>query len=207
MRAGPLPFGNNASVGSGAVDIFSNDKAADGRQDLRDPVVTGLSARRNALACAALALALGVLAACGSNRPDPAGSGGLVGHMSGTSDVAGQPGLGSIGGGGLAVIPIAAMDGPFWELTGEKPVANPPAWSHLTPQLSQAQVARLGGTVASIDGDGDFRLHVDPGEYAVCYWRNGTGGRVTGCSAVALPPEGELKATRGEAGFHIGVVE
>ena len=155
----------------------------------------------------ALSLAMGVLAACGSNAPDPAGSGGLVGRMSGTSDVEGQPGLGSIGGGGLAVIPIAAMEGPFWDLVGEEPVANPLAWSHLTPKLGQVQVAELGGKATAIDGDGDFRLHVRPGDYAVCYWRNGIGGRVAGCSAVELPAEGELKATRGEAGFHIGVVD
>jgi len=166
-----------------------------------------LSARRHILVGAALSIAMAVLAACGSASPDPAGSGGLVGHMSGTSDVAGQPGDPAIGGGGLAVIPIAAMDRPFWDLTAEEPVANPLAWSHLTPQLSQAQVTQLGGTVASIDGDGDFRLHVRPGEHAVCYWRNGIGGRVAGCSAVELPAEGELKATRGEAGFHIGIVD
>ena len=165
------------------------------------------AAGRHALAGAALSLAMGVLAACGSDAPDPAGSGGLVGHMSGTSDVAGQPGDPAVGGGGLAVIPIAVMDGPFWDLTAEEPVANPLAWSHLTPQLSQAQVTQLGGKVASIDGDGDFRLHVRPGEYAVCYWRDGIGGRIAGCSAVELPTEGELEATRGEAGFHIGVVD
>jgi hypothetical protein len=165
------------------------------------------AAGAHALVGAALSLLMGALAACGSGAPDPAGKGGLVGHMSGTSDVAGQPGLGSIGGGGLAAIPIAAMDGPFWELTGEDPVADPLAWSYLTPQLDRAQVARLGGEVASIDGDGDFRLHVRPGEYAVCYWHNGTEGRITGCSAVELPAEGELEATRGEAGFHIGVVD
>ena len=38
-------------------------------------------------------------------------------------------------------------------------------------------------------------------------WRSGIGGKVAGCSAVELPTEGELKATRGEAGFHIGVVD
>jgi hypothetical protein len=185
----------------------SKDNAADSRVDFRDLVVNGLSARRHALTVAALSLAIGVLAACGLNAPDPAGKGGLVGHISGTSDVAGQPGDPAIGGGGLAVIPIAGMDGRFWDLTGDEPVANPLAWSHLTTQLSPAQVTQLDGTVASIDGDGDFRLHVRPGVYAVCYWRNGIGGRVAGCSAVELPTEGEIKATRGEAGFHIGVVD
>lgn len=105
------------------------------------------------------------------------------------------------------MIPMAAMDGPFWELTDEDRVADPRAWSYLTPQLSRSRVIQLGGTVASIDGDGDFRLHVRPGEYAVCYWPHGAGGRTTGCSAVELPSEGELKATFGEAGFHIGVVD
>ena len=127
--------------------------------------------------------------------------------MSGTSDVAGQPGASAIGGGGLAAIPLAAMDSRFWDLTGEKPVANPLAWSSLTPQLSRAQVAQLGGTVASIDDDGDFRLHARPGEYAVCYWPSGIGGTIWGCTAVELPTEGELRATFGEAGFHIGVLD
>jgi hypothetical protein len=126
--------------------------------------------------------------------------------MSGTSDVAGQAGDPAVGGGVLAMVPIAAMDGPFWDLTGEDPVANPLAWSDLTAQLSQAQVTRLGGKVATIDGDGDFRVKAPPGEYAVCYWPSPAGSRIWGCSAVELPTEGELEASWGEAGFHIGVV-
>jgi hypothetical protein len=59
--------------------------------------------------------------------------------------------------------------------------------------------------VTRIDGDGDLRLTVPPGEYAVCYWPRGTGGRVTGCDAVELPTEGKLEASWGEAGFHINV--
>lgn len=183
-------------------DDFSNDCAAARPEDTRDPVERTLSARRRALTGATLALLTGALVACG---PSPAGSGGLVGHISGTSDVAGQSGDPALGGGALTVIPIAAMDRPFWELTGEEPVVNPLAWSHLTPRLSRADVVRLGGTVASIDEDGDFRLHVPPGEYAVCYAPGGVGGRSAGCSAVVLPAEGELRATRGEGGFHIGV--
>ena len=62
---------------------------------LLSPCVTGMSARRRALAGAALVLALSLLAACG---PNPAGSGGLVGHMAGTSDVAGQTGDPDVGG-------------------------------------------------------------------------------------------------------------
>ena len=71
--------------------------------------------------------------------------------------------------------------------------------------------SRAGGLavipMASIEGDGDFRLHVRPGDYAVCYWRTGIGGRAAGCFVVELPTEGELKATRGEAGFSIGLVD
>jgi len=163
-------------------------------------------AGRRALAGAVLSLAVPLLAACG---PDPAGSGGVVGHMSGTSDVAGLPGNPDIGGGGLAVIPIAAMDGPFWELTGAERVADPQAWVNLAPQLSEAQVVQMGGTVAPIEDDGDFRLIVPPGEHLVCYWSGDMpgdiGGTVWGCAAVELPTEGELKASWGEGGFHIGV--
>lgn len=126
------------------------------------------SAARHALAGAALSLAMGALAACRWDSPDPAGSGGLVGQMSGTSDVAGQQGSPAIGGGGLAVVPIAAMDGPFWDLVGEELIANPYAWSHLSAPLKPAQVTQLGGSVASIDGDGDFLVHARPGEHAVC---------------------------------------
>jgi hypothetical protein len=163
----------------------------------------GISARRWVLSGATLSLAMGALAACG---PNPAGSGGLVGHMSGTSDVAGQPGDPAIGGGVLAIIPLAAMGGPFGEPADEDPVANPRAWSHLSVQLSQMEVARLGGKVATIDGDGDFRVKAPPGEYAVCYWPSPTGTRIWGCSAVELPTDGELKAFWGEAGFHVKVV-
>lgn len=97
------------------------------------------------------------------------------------------------------------MDGPFWDLTGEERVADPQGWAYLAPQLSEAHVSQLGGKVAPIDGDGDFRLRVPPGQYAVCYWPRGIGGRVTGCDAVELPTEGELEAAWGEAGFHISV--
>lgn len=171
---------------------------------LRSAGVNGMPARRQAVTGAALSLAMGVLAACG---PNPAGSGGLVGHMSGTSDVAGQPGDPAVAGGMLAIVPIAAMDGPFWDLTGGDPVANPLAWSHLTAQLSQTQVTRLGGTVARIDRDGDFRVKAPPGEYAVCYSPTPGGSRIWGCSAVKLPGQGELKAFWGEAGFHIEVAK
>lgn len=171
---------------------------------LQSACVTGVSARCRALAGAALLLALSVLAACG---PNPAGSGGLVGHMSGTSDVAGQPGDPDVGGGVLAVIPIAAMDGPFWDLTGEDPLANPLAWSHLAAQLSQAQVARLGGEGATIEDDGDFRVKAPSGEYAVCYWPSPAASQIWACSAVELPTEGELEASWDEAGFHIGVTD
>ena len=88
-------------------------------------------AGRQALAGTALSLAMGFLAACDSDSPDPSGSGGLVGRLSGTSDVEGQPGDPAAGGGGLAVIPMGAMEGPFWDLTGEERVADPqagPTW-------------------------------------------------------------------------------
>jgi hypothetical protein len=169
--------------------------------------MNGLSGLRHALAGVELSLAMGVLAACGSDAPDPAGSGGLVGHMSGTSDVAGQPGAPAVGGGGLAVLPIAAMAGPFWDLVDVAPVANPRAWAVLGAQLSETQAVQLDGTVVPIDGDGDFRIGVPPGEYAVCYWPRGTSGRIWGCNVAELPAEGELKAFCGEAGFHIGVVD
>jgi hypothetical protein len=162
---------------------------------------------RTGLACTALSLAMGLLAACGSDSPDPAGSGGMVGHMAGTSDVEGQPGDPAIGGGGLAVIPIAAMDGPFWDLTEQERVADPRGWAHLVLSLSVAHVSRLDGTALPIDDDGDFRVEVPPGEYAVCYWSSEIGGRVTGCDAVGLSAEGELAASRGEGGFHISAAD
>lgn len=160
---------------------------------------------RGATAAGILTLAVALLAGCATAAPNPTGSGGLVGRMSGTSDVEGQPGDPAAGGGGLAVIPVAAMDGPFWQLTGEEQVADPREWSYLTPQLSEEQVTELGGAVALIDGTGAFRVIVPAGEYAVCYWPGDVGGRVTGCDAIDLPAEGELDATWGEAGFHISV--
>lgn len=164
------------------------------------------AAGRHALAGIALALATGFLPACGWDSPDPAGSGGLVGHMSGTSDVAGQPGDPALEGGGLAVIPIAAMDGPLWDLTDQEPAADERRWAYLPLLLSEAQVSQLDGTVVPIDAEGDFRVKVPPGQYAVCHWSNHIGGGVTGCDAIDLPAEGELAAADGEAGFHIWVV-
>lgn len=157
------------------------------------------------LASSAVALALGLPPACSQHSPDPAGSGGLVGHLSATSDVAGQDGDPAVGGGGLAVIPIAAMDGPFWDLAGQEPITDPRGWSYLVFQLDEAQVAELGGTVVPIDDDGDFRITVPPGDYGVCRWPEEIGGAVTGCDAVDLPAEGKLEGTVGEAGFRIRV--
>ncbi|WP_137846030.1 hypothetical protein [Microbacterium sp. 2FI] len=130
---------------------------------------------------------------------------GLVGQMSATSDVAGQPGDAAVGGGGLAVIPIAAMNGPFWDLAAEHPIADPQEWFHMALQLSEDDVTELGGTASPIDGDGGFRLQVAPAEYAVCYWPGDVGTRITGCDAIELPASGTLEATWGEAGFQIRV--
>lgn len=161
------------------------------------------AAGRVAIMGGVLTLALGLLAACG---PSPAGSGGLVGRMSGVSDV-GEGGEYAVGGGGLAILPIAVMDGPFWELTGEEPVADPQEWAFVGGTLSESDVSELGGTVAPIEEDGDFRITAPPGEYAVCYWMQRVGGGVSGCSDFELPREGELAAYYGEAGFHIAVKE
>lgn len=160
------------------------------------------AAGRVAIAGGVLTLVMGLLTACG---PDPAGSGGLVGRLTGTSDVAGQPGGYAIGGGGLAILPIAVMDGPFWELTGAEPIADPQEWAYLGATLSESDVSELGGTVTPIEKGGDFRITAPPGQYAICYWSDGIGGVVTGCSDLELPREGELAAYWGEAGFNIAV--
>jgi hypothetical protein len=160
------------------------------------------TAGRMAISGVVLTLALGLLTACG---PTPAGSGGLVGRMSGLDDT----GLGAypVGGGGLAILPIAVMDGPFWELIGLEPITDPRQWSFLGATLSESDVSELGGTVTHIEEDGDFRITDPPGEYAICYWPQGIGGGVGGCSDLELPREGELAATYSEAGFHIAVKE
>lgn len=99
------------------------------------------AAGRVAIACGVLTLVLGLLTACG---PDPAGSGGLVGRMTATSDVGGVPGGDPVSGGGLAILPIAVMDGPFWELTGTEPLADPQEWSFMGATLSESDVSELG---------------------------------------------------------------
>lgn len=159
---------------------------------------------RATIAGGVLTLALGLLTACG---PSPAGSSGLVGRLTGTSDVANLPGGYPIGGGGLAVLPIAVMDGPFWELTGAEPLAEPPAWADLIVPLSESDVAELGGTVTLIEENGDFRITAQPGEYAICYWAQRIGSRTWGCAGLELPPEGELEASYGEGGFGVTVKE
>ena len=160
---------------------------------------------RHVHAVSGLSLTMAVLAACSAESPTPAGFGGVVGHMSGTSDVEGQPGESSVGGGGLALIAISAMDGPFWLLTAQEPLANPEDWAYLSSPLSEGDVEELGGTVAHIDDGGNFRPGAVPGRYIVCYWPDDVGGRVTGCDAIELPADGVLEATWGEAGFDIRV--
>jgi hypothetical protein len=161
------------------------------------------AACRVAIVGGLLTLALGLLTACG---PSPAGSGGLVGRMTGISDLGGVPDY-PIGGGGLAILPIAVMDRPFWELTGAEPIADPQEWVSVGGTLSESDVSELGGTVTPIEEDGDFRITAQPGEYAICYWLQRIGGGVSGCSELELPREGELAAYYGEAGFHIVVTE
>lgn len=155
---------------------------------------------RAAISGVAITLVLGLLTACG---PTPAGSGGLVGRMMGIDDT-GLPDH-AIGGGGLAVLPVDVMDGPFWEATGEMPITNPDEWVNVVAKLSEADVAELGGTTSVIEEDGDFRITARPGEYVVCYWLGHVGVRVTGCADLELPREGELAASYGEGGFGIAV--
>ena len=164
-------------------------------------------ASRGAFAGGALALAVALLSGCATGPADPAGSGGIVGHMSGTSDVEGQPGDPAAAGGGLAFLPVAAMAGAFWEAAGEEPLEDPESWSHLAARLDEAAVSELGGDVVPIDGEGGFRVTAPPAEYAVCYCAGDIGGRITGCDTLELPPEGELEASWGEAGFHIRVAD
>ncbi|MBM7829729.1 hypothetical protein JOE59_000434 [Agromyces cerinus] len=109
----------------------------------------------------------------------------------------------AIGGGGLAVLPIEVMDGPFWEVTGEEPITDPDQWGNVATKLSEADVSQLGGTTSLIEEDGDFRIIASPGEYVVCYWRGTVGGRVSGCSHLELPREGELVAAWNDGGFGI----
>lgn len=156
---------------------------------------------RAAFSIVMLALAIGLLTACG---PTPAGTGGLVGRMYGLDDV-GVGGKYAVGGGGLAVLPIEVMDGSFWELTGEEPISDSQQWVSVVGTLSESDVSEVGGTVSPIEEDGDFRITAPPGEYAVCYWMQRIGGGVSGCSELELPREGELAATYGEGGFRIAV--
>lgn len=142
-----------------------------------------------------------VLTGCG---PTPAGSGELVGRMMGISDVEGMSDY-AIGGGELAILPVDVMEGPFWALTGAEPTDDPEEWRYLVGALSESDVFELGGTVASIEEDGDFRVTAPPGEYAVCYWLPRSRDRVSGCSHLELPPHGELMATWGEGGFGMTV--
>jgi len=69
--------------------------------------------------------------------------------------------------------------------------------------LSEADVGELGGTTSVIEEDGDFRITASPGEYVVCYWPASVGGRVTGCTHLELPREGELVAAWSDGGFGI----
>jgi hypothetical protein len=126
--------------------------------------------------------------------------------MTGISDVGGVPDY-PIGGGGLAILPIAVMDGPFWELTGAEPIADAQEWVSVVGTLSESDVSELRGTVAPIEEDGEFRITAQPGEYAICYWLQRIGGGVSGCAELELPREGELAGYYGEAGFHLAVKE
>jgi hypothetical protein len=159
---------------------------------------------RRTLVALVLSATIASLAACSAAPTAPGPAGGLVGQMSGTSDVAGQQGDPALGG-RLAVIPIAAMDGPFWTLTEEDPILDPQEWAHVAVRLSEDDVTELGGTTAVIDADGAFRLEIPPAEYAVCYQPGDA--RITGCDAIALPASGAVEATWGEAGFHIAVAD
>lgn len=162
--------------------------------------MVSIAARVGAVGVVALTMGL---TAC---EPTPAGSGGLVGRMMGISDVAGTSDY-AIGGGGLAILPIEVMEGPFWEVTGAQPIADPQEWNYLGGRLSESDVSQLGGMVTPIEEDGDFRITAPPGEYAVCYWLQRIGGEISGCSRLELPHGGELMASWGEAGFEIAVRE
>lgn len=152
-----------------------------------------------------LLLASTLLGACaGSVEPRKPDGPGVTGRMVLLDDTGITPR--PDGGGGMLVVPEAALPD-LWPRVGmEGPEDLAYAWFNTDPEL----LADLGGEVVPVDDDGHFRL-TQTGRHLICRLRDpatsgAAPGGANGCDLIDLPRSGALKATFGEGGFHANLV-
>ncbi|WP_315098910.1 hypothetical protein [uncultured Cellulomonas sp.] len=75
-------------------------------------------------------------------------------------------------------------------------------------RLEAGDVTAAGGVVAPVGGGGRFSLDVPAGPTLVC-WARGTVDELStsGCGELDLPEDGRVRATFGEGGFSVSVVD
>lgn len=130
------------------------------------------------------------------------GGEGLAGRMVGVDDT-GLPDR-PLGGGAILAVP-AARAPDLWA-AADLPGA-PDDLAHLGTRVPRKAVAGIEGAFAAITDSGRFRLDAPAGPAVVCY-ADGTASdtlRLWGCTELDLPPDGDLRGSWGEGGFHIEV--
>jgi hypothetical protein len=160
---------------------------------------------QGAVRLTALLLASTLLGACaGSVEPREPDGPGVTGRMVLLDDTGKPPRPGE--GGGMLVVPEAALPD-LWPRVGmEGPEDLAYAWFNTDPEL----LADLGGEVVPVDDAGHFRL-TQTGGHLICRLSEpatsgAAPGGARGCDLIYLPRSGALKASFGEGGFHANLV-
>jgi hypothetical protein len=118
------------------------------------------------------------------------------------------------GGGWVAAIPAEHLDALLDRAARDDwrpPVTHLP---YVRLPLDEETVGSWGGEVAAVDARGRFTIGRDEsgeppvtGAAILCRLVEGTEVVITrGCAELTLPERGTLRATWGEAGFHVGLL-
>jgi hypothetical protein len=101
---------------------------------------------------------------------------------------------------------IAVPEGDAWQLWSP---ASPPqsvaALATTQVAVSAENVKAMGGTVAPLDGSGNFSLAVDPGRHVLCWLTAAADGstRTNGCANEELPSAGQMIASTTGGAFSV----
>ncbi|KAE8764048.1 hypothetical protein [Georgenia thermotolerans] len=151
---------------------------------------------------AAVAAAVGMLAAGCGNSLGPGTSEGFAGTAIVVQDV---EGLGSqpIDEGWVIAIPTDRIGQVLTDLPEDQ--LSEPHLQHVTTPVATEDVRTAGGSVGELDG-GRFTLEIEAREYFACLVRDtGQGQHTSGCDLVDLPATGTLELTTGEGGVRVEV--
>lgn len=169
----------------------------------RGRAVPRRSGRRRVVALALATVVTTMAGGCGVRAPDPPANG-IAGTIVGTDDT-GLPDSPS-GGGWIVAIPAEHIEDVVTVARKRHKDLRLRDLPYAGFVLDDRTVKTWGAVLAEVDDDGRFTMVVT-GPHLFCRVREGdTGQRLArGCDDVSPPAGGTVRATVGEAGFHIGL--